>query len=1057
MLHPAQPGNLQLLGSSMVSLKEEDMPLVDQMTEEGDVMGLIDFMEAHYIPYEGLNSTEEYRERIGLEFSRQRRESPKDCIGQAICESGDTDGKKRERLTGMFKHLQEIVTIKDETKKQEMVAHFLETEGTTADIEEDCKERIADLQGQECVILVAGETSAGKSSVLNLLLGEVDEVQLLPVHTKSCTATITTIRYGKQRRARILYRSKEPYEISTLDEEGIKKFHDIVFMSEERESHDIKEAQVYLPLCFLKSGLVLADTPGIGENDFLESYLMEYIEQNQILGFMYIIMSDHVGGVQEDRLLLLLKMIIEQQKKSKSCLKFDPKAALFVCNRFYAIPEKDRQDVKERILDKLGKCWPDFDKSNALYMSTKNAIRDVQAHPDYINDEFKALLDGLKKLYGTAMDRRIRSSYKWMENVLKRIMHFLKSVVIRLDMSERDRLSRLKKSKEKLDKLLSQSGQVIASLHVELQESIENVCVEVRKYLRKPSVQLRLTALWGPKEIPDLDDTPEITSAKKWLWLKERIDAAFYDRLCGILEEWDNDECKLNEIEDKVIEDIKMKLGILEHEIRDVEHDMSSSGSSEDLTRSRRGRRVSLTQSRVSIQTDDVKLPMKVNARLFTNSKPSKFLGHSKVKSFNKDPHKMAKSRAQKLLDKLVNDKSNSDDFLKSLVSQLFQRPLECLHQLEERIPSIIKANEDMLNEIEVANATERKHLSKYVSMVEEIDTLRKYLMDYGEGYIFVHDFKSDEVKILQETSTGSMSITVRDVTTIIDHSKNSNDVGAGSNLRGLWTILSPGVVVRGNGDESVTIRVYLQSSAVENTFQEVAKLRCLVHSDVCLAEFLGIHHVDAATPAFIYSGRLQSVSYFMRTCSEPSSHFGRILTQTATALQYIHSKGLVHMELTKNTLTVNERGEVCATGACLPRKATLPYDTNMSVAEFVYLAPEVLNGELYVATADVYSYGILLLELVLQHSIFRSERKNLTFQEFHQKICTAGPEAMLLKGVIPMTLTDEALIVVKKCLSSDKVSLDLVAEVKEIKDFKRKSFGTPGRVFTASLREKQM
>ena len=46
---------------------------------------------------------------------------------------------------------------------------------------------------------------------------------------------------------------------------------------------------------------MLADTPGIGENEFLEKYLMDYIEHNQILGFIYIIMSDHAGGVQEDR------------------------------------------------------------------------------------------------------------------------------------------------------------------------------------------------------------------------------------------------------------------------------------------------------------------------------------------------------------------------------------------------------------------------------------------------------------------------------------------------------------------------------------------------------------------------------------------------------------------------------------------------------------------------------------------------------------------------------------------------------------------------------------
>lgn len=50
---------------------------------------------------------------------------------------------------------------------------------------------------------------------------------------------------------------------------------------------------------------MLADTPGIGENEFLEDYLMEYISRTEILGFIYVIFSDDGGGVQEDRVCRL--------------------------------------------------------------------------------------------------------------------------------------------------------------------------------------------------------------------------------------------------------------------------------------------------------------------------------------------------------------------------------------------------------------------------------------------------------------------------------------------------------------------------------------------------------------------------------------------------------------------------------------------------------------------------------------------------------------------------------------------------------------------------------
>lgn len=117
-----------------------------------------------------------------------------------------------------------------------------------------------------------------------------------------------------------------------------------------------------------------------------------------------------------------------------------------------------------------------------------------------------------------------------MENVLKRIMHFLKSIVKRLDMADKVRHNRLLSSRDKLKKLLTQSEQVIAGLRVEVQEAIVSVCDEVRKYIQKPSVHMRLTALWRPDEIPVLDEDADITSAEKWVWLKGRIDVAFYDR-----------------------------------------------------------------------------------------------------------------------------------------------------------------------------------------------------------------------------------------------------------------------------------------------------------------------------------------------------------------------------------------------------------------------------------------------------------------------------------------------------------------------------------------------
>ena len=103
-----------------------------------------------------------------------------------------------------------------------------------------------------CQILIffPGETSAGKSSVLNLLFEE----EILPVHNNSSTSVITLVKYHRQKHARVVYKTEKPDLVFDLDDDGLEKLHGIAFMKSacEREHHDIKEVHVHLPLPILK-------------------------------------------------------------------------------------------------------------------------------------------------------------------------------------------------------------------------------------------------------------------------------------------------------------------------------------------------------------------------------------------------------------------------------------------------------------------------------------------------------------------------------------------------------------------------------------------------------------------------------------------------------------------------------------------------------------------------------------------------------------------------------------------------------------------------------------
>ena len=65
------------------------------------------------------------------------------------------------------------------------------------------------------------------------------------------------------------------------------------------------------------------------------------------------------------------------------------KSALFVCNKWDQVPKKERNEVKNHVIEKLQRCWPGVDpESQIIHMSTTNAIP----------EEFSTLMNGLRRM-----------------------------------------------------------------------------------------------------------------------------------------------------------------------------------------------------------------------------------------------------------------------------------------------------------------------------------------------------------------------------------------------------------------------------------------------------------------------------------------------------------------------------------------------------------------------------------------------------------------------------------------------------------------------------------
>ncbi|XP_045165820.2 uncharacterized protein LOC123529516 isoform X2 [Mercenaria mercenaria] len=1027
---------------SNTSSEADDMELTLKNIEDlQDILEADDFANSNSIPIDGIETLEELKERFILHLKKYSGKNRKVKIEKNMQLAGQDDANRRKKLTSVMTDMLSIIHKQGPDmaprRDSQLVEGLLRQEGTSDNLANDCKAYINNLEKGECVVIVAGETSAGKSSVLNLLF----EDDILPVHNNSSTSTITIVRYHKRKHTRIVYKNGEPDVEFDLNEEGLKKLHAIAFMksASERENHNIKEVQVYLPLPLLQSGLVFVDTPGIGENEFLESELTNFIKDNTILGFMYIIKTDNAGGVQEDRLLGLLKIVLELQKSPDSAnrrhIKFDPKSALFVCNRVDLVCKNELEKVKKNAKDKLSKCWPNFDESQVIFFSTEKAMRDVNTDRDYINDNYKQFLDSLKNLFISAMEKRIKQSFKWIENVLKRTIHHLKTVVRRLDLSDMDLKEKSETARVKLDRLRLKSESVLRELRAKLDIQSKEMCSELKDHLKSEYCKQKLTRGWSAGEIPSVD-----SGLGDWPWIQMRIHEAFYDRMLDCVEDWNRDERRIENLEEELSYEMKFQLQLLEEELDDIEKqiqcDSSSTSSDEmsNLSRSRRKSMPRMSQTRSKCFLPEPKMPLKLAGRVI---RPFKTLmnpikNKMKVSDYKTDPVKMAEQTATVMYNQHVNNSDHSCSGLVHLAEYLLERPREYILVVEGRIPDMILANQILVNRLEKSIETERLHQSEYEEMMSSTEALKKALMEYGEGYIFVADFSRGELQIQQMPHEGGEAISVAfNVTDFLRGSSGDLDICRRRDIRGLWTVTYSGCLIRNEVERPVAIKVYLPSSGVEFTYKEVAKLRCLTWQSRSIAEFLGIHNAETITPAFVYGGDLKSVRRSLSGFCNKRESVPNMLLETACGLEYLHNKGLVHMELSQDTITVDETGTVQLTGACLPRFAKLPFDTErIDTGDFVYLAPEVLRGEKYEAFADIYSFGLLILELVqTEISVVFKEQRKMTLCDF---IRTVNPEEMLKLDAVVEVFTVKTRALIVNCLEIDKENRPQMCEVVE-------------------------
>ena len=111
--------------------------------------------------------------------------------------------------------------------------------------------------------------------------------------------------------------------------------------------------------------------------------------------------------------ILQLEKLLEEVRKVTLNEKgeFSSKSALFVCNKWDQIPQKEIEEVKKYVIRKLEKCWPGLvPELQIIYMSAKKAI-DAQKLGIITND-FLSLMNGIRSTVMKSIEARLESYWR---------------------------------------------------------------------------------------------------------------------------------------------------------------------------------------------------------------------------------------------------------------------------------------------------------------------------------------------------------------------------------------------------------------------------------------------------------------------------------------------------------------------------------------------------------------------------------------------------------------------------------------------------------------------
>ncbi len=181
--------------------------------------------------------------------------------------------------------------------------------------------------------------------------------------------------------------------------------------------------------------------------------------------------------------------------------------------------------------------------------------------------------------------------------------------------------------------------------------------------------------------------------------------------------------------------------------------------------------------------------------------------------------------------------------------------------------------------------------------------------------------------------------------------------------------------------DRVVALKFLPQSITADESeqarfLQEARAASALNHPNICAIHSLGEHEKQR----FIDMEYIDGKTLRMRI-AEGGMRIGEAIdfaVQIGEALQEAHSKGIIHRDIKADNIMVNTKNQIKVMDFGLAKlKGSLKLTkTTSTVGTLSYMAPEQIEHETVDARSDLFSFGVVLYEMLSGHLPFRGEHE---------------------------------------------------------------------------------